>query len=164
MAYQHINAKKRHTLMYLLQMGLSYREIGRRLDRHHTSIVREVERNKRVFGSYWNEFAQVQAEKRKEKPRHTRKASNLDLADYVISKLKEDWSPEAISGRLKVDFPRTKSMRISCEGIYQWVYRDYSNGHGRNTDHSVPPVQIRTCATNAYGSYFEYLARKRISG
>jgi hypothetical protein len=31
-------------------------------------------------------------------------------------------------------------------------------GHGRKADHSAPPVQIRTCATNAYGSYLEYLA------
>lgn len=33
MSYTHLNAKERHSLMYFLQMGLSYREIGRRLGR-----------------------------------------------------------------------------------------------------------------------------------
>ena len=42
MPYQHFSAKERHTLMYLLQMRLSYREIGRRLGRHHTTISRKT--------------------------------------------------------------------------------------------------------------------------
>lgn len=40
MSYRHINAKERYCLQHLLQWGLSYREIGRRLNRHHTSIER----------------------------------------------------------------------------------------------------------------------------
>ena len=41
---------------------------------------------------------------------------------------------------------------------------NYYIGHGRKADRSAPPAQIRTCATNAYGSYFRCLARNRISG
>jgi hypothetical protein len=33
-------------------------------------------------------------------------------------------------------------------------------GRGRNVDRSTPPAQIRTGATNAYGSYLGYLASK----
>ena len=32
------------------------------------------------------------------------------------------WSPEQISQRLKVDFPKDGSMRISHEAIYQALY------------------------------------------
>jgi len=32
------------------------------------------------------------------------------------------WSPEQISGRLKIDFPEDESMRISHEAIYQALY------------------------------------------
>ncbi|MBV5329545.1 MAG: helix-turn-helix domain-containing protein [Chlorobium sp.] len=39
-------------LFYLLQSGLSWREIGRRLNRSHTTLSREVKRNKRIFGCY----------------------------------------------------------------------------------------------------------------
>ena len=57
MSYQHLTPKERHTLMHLLYCKLSYREIGRRLNRHHTSISREVTRNQRVVGNYWDEPA-----------------------------------------------------------------------------------------------------------
>lgn len=32
-------------------------------------------------------------------------------------------------------------------------------GRSRNANHLAPPAQIRTCATNAYGSYFGYLTK-----
>ena len=39
-----------------------------------------------------------------------------------------------------------------------------SDGRSRNAGHPAPPAQIRTCTTNAYGSYLEYLASNRCSG
>lgn len=128
MSYQHISAKERHTLMYLLQMGLSYREICRRLGRHHTTISREINRNGRRFACYWNEYAEKQAATRKCKPRHNRKRSNDKLVTYVHQGLQEDWSPETIAGRLETDYPRSSSMRISPEYMYQWVYRNAMEG------------------------------------
>jgi len=32
----------------------------------------------------------------------------------------------------------------------------FDSGHGRNAGCPAPPVQIRTCGTTAYGSYFEF--------
>ncbi|WP_350445336.1 MerR family DNA-binding transcriptional regulator [Proteus mirabilis] len=37
-------------------------------------------------------------------------------------------------------------------------------GRGRNGHYWPPPAQIRTCATNASGSYLGYLAKNRCSG
>ena len=128
MSYQHFTAKERHTLMHLLYCNLSYREIGRRLCRHHTSISREVKRNGRRIGNYWDESAQQWAIERRKQARHTRKKSNEVLLSYVLKKLQEDWSPETIAGRLKIDFPRHRQMRMSPEGIYQWIYRDALKG------------------------------------
>ena len=45
-----------------------------------------------------------------------------------MSGLEDDWSPETISGRLNVDFPRTISMRMRHEATYQWVYRAAGEG------------------------------------
>ncbi len=45
----------------------------------------------------------------------------------MLSKLNLDWSPEAIAGRLRVDYPDDKTMRISPETIYRWIYRDSRN-------------------------------------
>jgi len=62
MSYQHFNAKERHTLMYLLQLKVSYRAIGRRLGRHHTTISREAKRNARLHDwCYWDESAECMA-------------------------------------------------------------------------------------------------------
>lgn len=87
MSYQHFSSKERHTLMYLLQLRLSYREIGRRLGRHHTTIAREVRRNGRPIACYWDEYADQQAQARCHKPRHQRKRSNQRLLTYVDQRL-----------------------------------------------------------------------------
>lgn len=44
------------------------------------------------------------------------------LEAYVRLKLQEGWSPEQISGRLKLEYPRDTSMRVSHETIYTYVY------------------------------------------
>ena len=37
-------------------------------------------------------------------------------------------------------------------------------GRSRNACHPTPPAQIRTCATNAYGSYLECIPSNRLFG
>lgn len=128
MSYNHFTAKERHALMYLLQMDLSHREIGRRLGRHHTTIGREVKRNARVVGCYWDEYAQRRAVERQQKPKHQKRFGNDELRAFVINGLKNDWSPEAIAGRMAVEYKRKRSMRVSAECIYQWIYKDARAG------------------------------------
>jgi len=56
------------------------------------------------------------------KPKRT--AFTESIKKYVVSSLKKQYSPEQISGRLLKDTGDT----ISIETIYQFVYRDKSNG------------------------------------
>ena len=44
------------------------------------------------------------------------------LLNLVIRKLKRRWSPQQIAGYLKRKFPKTKSMQISHESIYKYIY------------------------------------------
>jgi IS30 family transposase len=44
-----------------------------------------------------------------------------------MERIKLDWSPEAISGRLKVEYTSDTQMRISHETIYRWIYLDSRN-------------------------------------
>lgn len=50
------------------------------------------------------------------------------LRRYVEDKLKEDWSPEQIAGRLPIDFPDHGRTRVSHETIYAYVYADKRAG------------------------------------
>lgn len=131
MPYCHLALGERYVIYHLVLHGLSYREIGRRLNRHHTTISREVKRNRPTYADdavYWHESAQKWAEQRKYRPRHFPRRSNPRLIKYVNRKIQADWSPEQISGRLPIDFPDEVLMRISHETVYQWIYRDAVNG------------------------------------
>ncbi len=129
MSYVHVSAKERHTLMYLLHLRFSYREIGRRLGRHHSTISREVKRNGRRSGwSYWDEYAQCQAQQRKRQPRHRRRRDHQTLYNKVIAYLRQGWSPDAISGWLRRHYKKRSRVQVCTETIYQWIYCDAQTG------------------------------------
>jgi IS30 family transposase len=49
-------------------------------------------------------------------------AEGEGLRNYVMEKLKQEWSPRAISKRLKKDYPLDMEMQISQEAIYRYLY------------------------------------------
>ena len=48
--------------------------------------------------------------------------STAKLREIVASKLILDWSPEQISGWLKIQYPEDESMRVSHETIYRSLF------------------------------------------
>jgi len=62
MSHVHLNVQERIAIFYLRQMRLSFRAIGRRLDRDHTTISREYRRNRLPHAIYWYGTAQALAE------------------------------------------------------------------------------------------------------
>ena len=129
MPHAHFNPRERMSLFYLYQGGLSTREIGRKLNRSHSILSRELNRNQRRLGCYCDHAAQKMADDRQSIPRHQYRYLNQKLFDYVIEKLKLGWSPEIISNRIKRDFIHAKkAMRVSSETIYQWIYKDAKKG------------------------------------
>lgn len=128
MAYQHLTTFERKAIYYRHNSGESFRSIAKLLGRHHTTIMREIKRNKPRYYTYFDEAAEEKAANRRAVARHKRKRSNEPLYKYVIDKLKSNWSPDAIAGRLKIDFPNTDLMRVSHETIYQWIYKDFLAG------------------------------------
>ena len=77
---------------------------------------------------------------RRHKARHHRRRHER-LVAYVTAKLRLDWSPEAISGRLKVDYPDDDQMRISHETIYRLDLSGFSQ-QGRPPPPSPPTPQV----------------------
>lgn len=136
MSYTHITEKERYVISHLKSAGFSLREIGRRLGRDHTSIMREINRNRPTYADdavYWYTATQSIADKRRHKARSHCRQKHKPLVDYVEDKLRLDWPPEAISARLRFDYGDDEQMRISHETIYRWVYLDASqDGDLRN--------------------------------
>jgi IS30 family transposase len=76
MSYKHFSEQERYVIYHLKLFGLSLREIGRRLGRHHTSISREIERNGYPYAVYYHGVSQPMADERARQPRHHRRRSN----------------------------------------------------------------------------------------
>ncbi len=104
-----------------LATGESLRAIARRLGRSASTVCREVERNGgRV--RYRAAKAEKRSWERARRPKRCLLAMNDDLRDLVAGKLKEDWSPEQISGWLKKEYPLDEAMRVSHETIYRTLF------------------------------------------
>lgn len=130
MPYNHVTENERYVISHLVLAGFSLREIGRRIGRHHTSISRELARNRPPYADdavYWYYVSHPVAEERRHKARHCRRRRNDTLCAYVMEKLRLHWSPETIAGRLRMDYPNDAQMRISHETIYRWIYLDSRN-------------------------------------
>lgn len=102
---------------------LSMREIGRRLNRHHTTISRELKRNttQQYAPVYYPNIAQRIADYRLSKRSSRCKLKSEALQKHVINRIKCGWSPEIIAGRLSL---QTKLPQISHEAIYQYIYKE----------------------------------------
>lgn len=130
MSYSHLSDKERHVIYHLLLFGLGAREIGRRLGRSHSTILREVKRSeiKGVKTVYTCDRGSDHYRKFKNRAQHQRRKAHKPLWTYVTDRLKLHWSPEQIAGRLRKDYPRSKAMRVCVETIYTWIYRDAAEG------------------------------------
>lgn len=104
-----------------LATGESLRAIARRLGRPASTVCREVNRN---GGSirYRAQKADEKAWERARRPKRCLLAMNGCLRDTVASKIREDWSPQQISGWLKRRYPLDEAMRISHETIYRTLF------------------------------------------
>lgn len=131
MSYTHLTRQERVDLSHL-KSAVSLREIGRRLGRSHTSISRELKRNGPALPHqvYVADTAHGTAQRRQSLARHYRRQDHAPLLRYVERRLRSDWSPGAISGRLKLNYPDDSKMRISPETIYRWVGLDSQQGGG----------------------------------
>lgn len=121
--YGRITNNEREDISRSLATGKTVTEIARELGRHRTTIFREIKRNcgksgYRAFSA--SRRAQVSAGSRRRG--RTRLEKNERLRRYVLQGLSLQWSPRAISERLKVEYPLDMEMRVSHEAIYQYIY------------------------------------------
>ncbi len=121
MSYTHFNSSKRIQLFALLRAGLKHNRIAKILGKHPSSISRELKRNPADTSVRYSVYlAKKRAkEKRIKANQRFRKIDNdQDLEKYIIRKLKQYWSPEQISGRLKL---KRKESSVCPKTIYNFI-------------------------------------------
>jgi IS30 family transposase len=112
---------EREEISRRLATGESLRSIAARLGRSASTVCREVNRNG-GRGRYRAQKAEEQALKRSLRPKRCLLAMNERLRAMVARKLRENWSPEQISGWLSKHYPDDEAMRVSHETIYRTLF------------------------------------------
>lgn len=112
----HIKPSEQKEIYLLLEKGYNKSDIAIALQRSHTSIGREIKRNL-TKGKYDPLRAAQKARNRRmcSKYQGMKVQSNPELKKYIIKKLKLLWTPEDISGTLKVT--DTHITYISAKGM-----------------------------------------------
>lgn len=122
MNYKHITIHERCCIANFLNLGWSLRKIAKHLDRNVSTISREIKRNS-YNGTYLAHKASENYVNNRLNCRPKGKVSNSTLVEYIETNLDKAWSPEQIAGRLRLDYPNNKSMRVSFKTIYRWIYQ-----------------------------------------
>lgn len=120
MSHHHLSLYEREQLAIWRAKGSSFRQIGKRLRRHHTTLSREWRERAKWGKQYIPCRAQKQAKKIAVDQRTKAPLKNSTIFLYVRQKLRDKkWSPETIAGRLTIDFP---GENIHHETIYRYIY------------------------------------------
>ena len=96
---------------------MSQKEIAFEIGVHPSTISRELRRNNDIVRGYNAELAQIKSTK-VEMKKKKRFSITKPVEKYIRAKLKLDWSPKQISGRMKLD----TGVSVVHETIYRYIY------------------------------------------
>lgn len=153
MTYHQLTDEERYTIAALRKEGLNQAQIAQRLQRHRSTISREVRRNAaRLDGAY---RAQKAIERTNGRRSRSRRNSRFGRGDWqkVERLLRLDWSPEQAAGVLR----RSRELSISHETIYRYVWEDRARG-GNLAAH------LRGANKKRRKRYGRYDSRGRLAG
>jgi IS30 family transposase len=122
MTYTHLTQDERYQIAILTKAGHDQSDIARVMNRHKSSIGRELKRNRGERGyrpKQAHEFSQARMRACENSPRVA-----AETWAMVDTKLAETWSPEQICGYLKAN----GEPAVSHESIYQRIYADKRAG------------------------------------
>lgn len=125
MPYNHLTCEERHTISTLRRKHLSAQKIAFLIDRHPSTVRREIKRNGTPQGGYQYQHAQRTAQQRSRQATCRGSRFSQQSWAFVQNRLsQEQWSPEQISHAL----PQAGLPSISHETIYQLIYQDKREG------------------------------------
>lgn len=120
-SYRQLTQQERYQMYALKQAGHSQSEVAEVLERDRSTISRELRRNRGLRG-----YRPAQAHRKAMERRRAKVPPRFSspLWPIVEGLIRQDWSPEQISGRLLHEH----GLTISHETIYQYIYADKAAG------------------------------------
>ncbi len=120
MTYAQLTYEQRYQIKALLDIDTPRHKIAETVGVHKSTVTREINRNSGKRGYRPNQAHEkaLARKQEKSKPRISEKVWAL-----VEKTLREDWSPEQVSGKLK-----SSGISVSHERIYQHIYADKRDG------------------------------------
>ena len=118
--YTHFSKEERKKIYYYLEGKKPISEIAKDLCRHRSAVYREIQRNS-YKDKYIGSIAEDIASERRRKSRKNKIRDNPELQKCILERLQDKWSPEQISGRLKLE---QKGYYACHESIYRFIYQE----------------------------------------
>ena len=139
-SYKQLAYEQRYPIYVMLRMGFSQTDIATEIGVHRSTISRELGRNQGRRG-YQSKQAHQFALSRRNK---AKTYITPETWDWIEQLIRQDWSPEQISGRLK----HRGNIHISHEWIYKHIYEDK-----RNKGNLYRHLRCQKKRRKRYGSY-----------
>lgn len=128
----HLTRTQRDQLAVLQRLGKKQEDIAILINTSQSTVSREFARNNehhpRFF--YDGEIAQQCAEERRKnaKEKSAKWSDNPVILRYVVEKLRDHWSPETISGRMRRESPYLREYSVSHDAIYAYIQKVRESG------------------------------------
>lgn len=122
---KHLTQEQRYYICLQIASFASQSTIAKKLGVSKSTISKEIKRNSRSVGDYDSDYAGKKATLVRSKASRAKAFNNITvkMKQYICDKLKLSWSPEQISGRMKIDIGK----KICHETIYSYIRHDRAN-------------------------------------
>ena len=130
MSHHHISVEDREIIAFMFARDHSQAAIAAAINKHQSTVSRELHRNRSLDGWYRPVAAERPARKRRRKANESRgrKMNHPELSRNVLTGLGWRWSPEQITGRIRLEYEDMPSMWISHETLYTWIWQNKRQG------------------------------------
>lgn len=118
---RHLSLDEREHISIGLALKKSIRQMATELSRSPSTICREINKNGGAV-KYRASTADASAWKKAKRPKLFKLDNFPVLKKIIIQKLELKWSPDQISGWLRISYPKSPDMWISHETIYKSLY------------------------------------------
>lgn len=144
--YTRLTEEERYQIYEGVTENRSHREISTLINKHHSTVSREVKRNTGLRGYRPKQAHEKTQQRHQNKPRD-RKLTH-EVQSLIAEKIQQEWSPDQIRGRLK-----SQGLPMVCATtIYGFIRQDKASG-GELYKHlrHRKPYKRRTGSSEARG-------------